>query len=118
MRSKRKFVLSILMLQVILAATIILVIDSMIGIGRAQLPTPGYDTGTAIILSISAMAASVGSTLGAAMVIKTVGTAAISALTENEKSFFKSFLVIAMGETLAIYGLIVAILLWTKIPTP
>lgn len=116
MNSKRKFVLSILMLQIILVMTVMLVVDSLVGVVRAQ--TPGYDSGTAMVLALSAMGASVGSALGAAMVIKTVGTAAISALTENEKTFFKSFLVIAMGETLAIYGLIVAILLWTKIPVP
>lgn len=55
-------------------------------------------------------------TLAAALAIKTTGTAAISSLAENESGFFKAFLVVAMGEALAVYGLIVAILLWTKIP--
>jgi V/A-type H+-transporting ATPase subunit K len=57
------------------------------------------------------------SVLGAGIAIKTTGTAAISALSENEGAFFKAFLVVALGEALAVYGLIVAILLWTKIPT-
>jgi len=55
--------------------------------------------------------------LGAGMAIKTTGTAAISTLTENESAFFKGFLVVALGEALAIYGLIIGILLWTKMPT-
>jgi len=69
------------------------------------------------ILGISAAIAITGATIGAGMAIKTVGTAAISALTENERVFFKAFLVIALGEALAIYGLIVAILLIFKIPS-
>ena len=56
------------------------------------------------------------SALGGGMTIKTVGTAVISAMLEREESFGKAFIVVALGEALAIYGLIVAILLWTKIP--
>jgi V/A-type H+-transporting ATPase subunit K len=73
------------------------------------------DTGS--ILALSAAIAVGLSVLGAAMAIKTTGTAAISALSENEGAFFKAFLVVALGEALAVYGLIVAILIWTKIPT-
>ena len=56
-------------------------------------------------------------TLGSGLAIKTTGTAAISILSERPEEFFKGFLVVALGEALGIYGLIVAILLWTKIPT-
>ncbi|MHA1257351.1 MAG: ATP synthase subunit C [Promethearchaeota archaeon] len=48
--------------------------------------------------------------------MKTVGTAAISSLSEREENFFKAFLVVALCEALAVYGLIIAILLWTRIP--
>ena len=51
-------------------------------------------------------------TLGAGMAISSVGTAAISALAEKPETFFRSFLVVALAEALAIYGLIIAILLW------
>lgn len=56
------------------------------------------------------------SVIGAGIAIKTTGTAAISMLAEQPEGFFKAFLVVALGEALAVYGLIVAILLWTKIP--
>ena len=69
-------------------------------------------------LAIAAALAVGLSVLGAGIAIKTTGTAAISTLSENENNFFKAFLVVALGEALAVYGLIVAILLWTKIPTP
>ena len=70
------------------------------------------DTG---LLALSAAIAVAGSVLGAGYAIKTTGTAAISTLGENEEGFFKAFLVVALGEALAVYGLIVAILLWMKI---
>ncbi len=54
-------------------------------------------------------------TLGAALAISAAGTAAISALAEKPETFFRSFLVVALAEALAIYGLIMGILLWLKL---
>jgi V/A-type H+-transporting ATPase subunit K len=56
--------------------------------------------------------------MASAWAIKTVGTAAVSALTEREGSFGQLLVIVALAEALAVYGLIVAILIWTKIPTP
>ncbi|MHA1435996.1 MAG: ATP synthase subunit C [Promethearchaeota archaeon] len=74
-------------------------------------PTPG-------MLGIAAGIAIGLSVLGSGIAIKTVGTSAISALTERDEAFFKAFLVVALAEALAVYGLIIAVLLWTKIPAP
>jgi V/A-type H+-transporting ATPase subunit K len=52
---------------------------------------------------------------GAGKAIAASGTAAISALAEKPETFFRSFLVVALAEALAIYGLIVAILLWISL---
>ena len=54
-------------------------------------------------------------TLGAGFAISAAGTAAISALAEKPETFFRSFLVVALAEALAIYGLIMGILLWLKL---
>ncbi len=54
-------------------------------------------------------------TLGAGLAISATGTAAISALAEKPDTFFRSFLVVALAEALAIYGLIMGILLWLKL---
>ena len=116
-RTKKRFYLSIMLLQIILILGAFMIINAVIGSASAQGEEGTIDPSSAIFFAISAAAAVIGSTLAAANVIKTVGTAAISALTENEGAFFKAFLVVALGEALAIYGLIVAILLWTKIPT-
>jgi len=48
------------------------------------------------------------SALAAGLAISATGTAAIS-------TFFRSFLIVALSEALAIYGLIVGILLWLKL---
>lgn len=53
--------------------------------------------------------------LGAGMAIAASGSAAISAATEKPETFFRSFLVVALAEALAIYGLIIGILLWLKL---
>jgi V/A-type H+/Na+-transporting ATPase subunit K len=53
--------------------------------------------------------------LAAGLAISSAGTAAISALTEKPETFFRSFLIVALAEALAIYGLIMGILLWLKL---
>ncbi len=74
--------------------------------------TGAYDR-TAI--AIGAMLAVGLSTIAASFAISSAGTAAISALAEKPDTFFKSFLVVALAEALAIYGLIMGILLWLKL---
>ncbi|MFX0042877.1 MAG: ATP synthase subunit C [Candidatus Hodarchaeota archaeon] len=106
-------------MQLILVLIVFFSVDGVITFVSAQADNfDYYDSATSMILAISA-ALSVGfSVLGSAWAIKTVGTAAVSSLAEREESFFKAFLVVALAEALAVYGLIVAILLWTKIPSP
>jgi V/A-type H+-transporting ATPase subunit K len=53
--------------------------------------------------------------LAAGLAISSAGTAAISALAEKPETFFRSFLIVALAEALAIYGLIMGILLWLKL---
>jgi len=53
--------------------------------------------------------------LGAGIAISAAGSAAISALAEKPETFFRSFLIVALAEALAIYGLILGILLWLKL---
>jgi V/A-type H+-transporting ATPase subunit K len=55
------------------------------------------------------------SALGAGLAISAAGSAAISALAEKPETFFRSFLIVALAEALAIYGLIMGILLWLRL---
>jgi V/A-type H+-transporting ATPase subunit K len=117
MNGKKKFYLLIGIFQIFLIITVIgslEFITTVVGQVTPEVAQAQY--GASQYYAIGAALAVGCATLAAAIAIKTTGTAAISSLAENESGFFKAFLVVAMGEALAIYGLIVAILLWTKIP--
>ncbi len=119
LNGKKKFYLLIALYQVILGFIVFFSVNGLITFTAAQSENlQYYQSATAGILGLAAALAVGLAVLGSGIAIKTVGTSAIAALTEREESFFKAFLVVALGEALAIYGLIIAILLWTKIPTP
>ena len=119
LNGKRKFYVLLGLFQLVLVLTVFLSVDGVITMVAAQTESfDYYNSPTAAVLAISAAISLAASVLGSAMAIRTVGTAAISSLSEREESFFKAFLIVALCEALAVYGLIVAILLWTKIPTP
>jgi F0F1-type ATP synthase membrane subunit c/vacuolar-type H+-ATPase subunit K len=119
MNGKKKFYLLLGLFQLVLVATVFLSVNGIITFATAQTESfDYYNSPTAAILAISAGLSVSAAVLGSAMAIRTVGTAAISSLSEREESYFKAFLVVALCEALAIYGLIIAILLWTKIPAP
>ncbi|TFF97788.1 MAG: ATPase [Promethearchaeota archaeon] len=116
-KGKHKFYILLAIFQIFLAFAVFFSLEGIIGFVSAQTDTTAdIDPGTVSIMAISAAIAIGASTIGSAWAIKTTGTAAISALSEREGTFFKAFLIIALAEALAVYGLIVAILIWTKIP--
>jgi V/A-type H+-transporting ATPase subunit K len=74
--------------------------------------TGAYDR---VGIAIAAGLAVALSALAAGFAISAAGSAAISALAEKPETFFRSFLIVALAEALAIYGLIMGILLWLKL---
>ncbi len=122
MNGKKKFYTLLVFYQLFLIAVVFFAVNGLIIFARAQAAGGDnlsyYQAGTAGMLGLAA-GLSVGmAILGSGYALKTVGTSAIATLTEREEAFFKAFLVVALCEALAVYGLIIAILLWTKIPTP
>ena len=123
MNGKQKFYVTLALVQVILVILVISTLNGLVLFVGAQ-PTPEelnfdyYNSPTTAVLAISAALAISFSGLAAAYVIRTVGTAAISALTEREEAFGKLVVIVALGEAIAIYGLIIAILLVFQIPSP
>jgi len=74
-------------------------------------PAGGAQRGTvaiAIAISIGAACA------GAGYAVGRVGSAAIGAASENPEMLTRSLIFVALAEGIAIYGLLVAILLWIK----
>mgnify|MGYP001626490482 CR=1 FL=1 len=53
--------------------------------------------------------------LGAGIAIASAGSPTISASVEKPESFTRGFIIVTLGEALAIYGLIVSILIWISL---
>ncbi len=64
---------------------------------------------------ISAALATGMSALGAGIAVAAAAPAAIGAFSENEKNFGKSLIFVALGEGVAIYGLLISILIIGKL---
>jgi V/A-type H+-transporting ATPase subunit K len=113
---KKRMIMLLFMLPLILmpliGATVVLAIAPQIIPVQAQTVTGAYDR---VGIAISAGVAVALSALAAGWAISAAGSAAISALAEKPETFFRSFLVVALAEALAIYGLIMGILLWLKL---
>jgi V/A-type H+-transporting ATPase subunit K len=100
------------------AFMLMLAVSAVFALSQPLGPEPQVATTGSLDRAAIAIAAglAVGLTgLGAAKAIAASGTAAISALAEKPETFFRSFLVVALAEAIAIYGLIVAILLWISL---
>ncbi|MBN2299893.1 MAG: ATPase [Acholeplasmataceae bacterium] len=64
---------------------------------------------------LSAALATGMSALGAGVAVAASAPAAIGAFSENEKNFGKSLIFVALGEGVAIYGLLISILIINKL---
>lgn len=83
------------------------------------------ETETAVDLMTGTMAQGLGflsaalatgmSALGAGIAVAAAAPAAIGAFSENEKNFGKSLIFVALGEGVAIYGLLISILIINKL---
>jgi len=118
MNSKHKFYLLLAFFQLFLIFVVFSSVNGLILLASAQGTgsSGDFNSMTAVVLALSSAIAISSAVMASAWAMKTVGTAAISSLSEREENFFKAFLVVALCEALAVYGLIVAILLWTRIP--
>lgn len=120
MNGKQKFFTLIVAFQFVLVACVYFSVNfltNVVAFSSTDTAFAGATGDSLLFIPLGAGLAVGLSGIGAGIAIKTTGTAAISTLTENESAFFKAFLVVALGEALAIYGLIIGILLWTKMPT-
>lgn len=120
MNNKHKFYILLALFQVVLVFAVFFSVEGLIGLVSAQTET-SYDyfnSATSAALAIGAAIAVGFSVIASGIALKTVGTAAISALSEREGTFGKAFILVVLCEALAIYGVIVAIMLIQKIPSP
>ena len=60
-------------------------------------------------------ASSAGSSVGAGIAVAAAAPAAIGAFSENDKNFGKAMIFVALGEGVAIYGVLISILIINKL---
>ncbi|MHC1635192.1 MAG: ATP synthase subunit C [Candidatus Methanospirareceae archaeon] len=66
-------------------------------------------------IAMSAGITMAGSALAAGVAIASVGSAATGATAEKPEVFGRVLIFVALAEAIAIYGLLIAFMLWTKI---
>ena len=85
--------------------------------GAEQQTATDSGAGTATGLGLVGAGLSIGlAAIGAGIALSAGAPAAIGAVAENPKAFGKSIIFVALGEAVAIYGFIIAILMVIKIP--
>ncbi|MGB7000767.1 MAG: ATP synthase subunit C [Halobacteriota archaeon] len=67
------------------------------------------------LIALAAGIAMAGSALGAGLAISATGVAAAGATAEKPESFGRVLIFVALAEAIAIYGLLIAFMLWTNI---
>jgi len=113
---KHSLLILILLVLVALAGAILTVSTLPLNIDQNNAENQSSTVlGDRAIIALSAGIAVGLACLAAGIAISASGSAAISAAAEKPETFFRSFLIVALAEALAIYGLIVGILLWLKI---
>ena len=114
--------LSSLKTKLLLFVLLPLALLPLVGLAAAATVTPMQETISdatgsfdRVAIAFAAMLAIGLPGIAAGLAISATGSAAISALAEKPETFFRSFLIVALAEALAIYGLIMGILLWLKL---
>ncbi len=85
----------------------------------AEAPATAKDSGAGLATGLALIGAGLAiglAAIGAGIALSAGAPAAIGAVAENEKAFGKSIIFVALGEAVAIYGFIIAILMVIKIP--
>ncbi|HCC35502.1 MAG TPA: hypothetical protein DEQ02_07675 [Ruminococcaceae bacterium] len=80
--------------------------------------TVSSDTGAASGMGFIAAALCTGlAGIGAGIALSSSAPAAIGAVSEDPKAFGKAIIFVALGEAVAIYGFVISILIWIKLPS-
>lgn len=81
--------------------------------------TAAADNGGALAAGLGLLAAALATGLGGiggGIAVASAAPAAIGATSEDPKAFGKALIFVALGESIALYGLVIAIMILSKIP--
>ena len=73
------------------------------------------DHNSSLSIGLVAAALATGLAGGGGMAVASAAPAAIAANSENEKTFGKSLIFVALGESIALYGLVISIMILSKL---
>lgn len=96
------------MLLAFLLCMLLTSVASAQGEAEAEVAAAGW-------IAMASGIAMAGSAIGAGWAIASTGTAATGATTEKPEVFGRVLIFVALAEAIAIYGLLIAFMLWTKI---
>nr|MDO8118351.1 ATP synthase subunit C [Candidatus Sigynarchaeota archaeon] len=114
MTRKQDFLVRLVLLQIVLALIVVASAPWLVP-ARAQSPASEDPAYLSIVVLGITLSISI-PTFAAGFVLKSAITAAISAVTERDSAFGKALVLVALGEALAIYGLIIALMLMQQLP--
>lgn len=80
----------------------------------AEAETTSADSQKGLSLIAAALAVGIAG-IGGGIAVAAAAPAAIGATSEDPKAFGKSMIFVALGEGIALYGLLIAILIWIKV---
>ncbi|MDY0277883.1 MAG: ATP synthase subunit C [Acholeplasma sp.] len=107
--AKRRLIVHIVLFFMVILAVVIVTPVAFAAEDAANTVT---DSGTSKGLGYIAAALATGlSALGAGVAVAAAAPAAIGAISEDSKNFGKSLIFVALGEGVAIYGLLISILI-------
>ncbi len=66
-------------------------------------------------MAMAAAVAMTGAAIGAGIAVSTTGVAAAGATAEKPEVFGRVMIFVALAEAIAVYGLLIAFMIWTKI---
>ncbi len=114
MTRKQDFLIRLFLLQIVL---ILIVVASLPFLAPVRAQSPASDDPMFLSFVVLAITLSISiPTAAAGHVLKSAITAAIAAVTERDSAFGKALVLVALGEALAIYGLIIALMLMQQLP--
>jgi len=113
---KRLFLVLVVVVPIIILAITITAVSAAIQVPPSAATDAAQNALDVPMLALSSMLAVTLTSIAASYALARSGVAAISSLVEKPEGFFKAFLVVTLCEAIAIYGVVVAVLLWTRIP--
>lgn len=99
----------------VLALAIILPFTPLVGAETAQAAATVADTAGRGLGFLAAAISTGAACIGCGIAVASAASAAIGAVSEEPKSFVKSLIFVALGEGVAIYGVLISILILNKI---